>query len=92
MLAANEVLVADEVGGVEGGGESIGKCGKSLKTEKSSKSGKSKGKKSAKSKNPSKSGNSPNFNATEAGRSFLTPEARSAINRLWLAFIKALIL
>ena len=28
MLAANEVLVANEVGGVEGGRKSIEKCGK----------------------------------------------------------------
>ena len=43
-------------------------------------------------KNSSKSGNSPNFGATEAGPSFLTPEARSAFNRLRLAFTKAPIL
>ena len=53
----------------------------------------SKSQKSAKSgKNSSKSGNSPNFGATEAGPSFLTPEARSAFNRLWLAFTEAPIL
>ena len=92
MLAANEVLVANEVGGIEGGGELIEEYEKSLKTGKLSKSRKSKGKKSAKSKKPSKSGNSPNFNAKEAGPSFLTPEARSAFNRLRLAFTEALIL
>ena len=43
-------------------------------------------------KNSSKSGNSPNFGATETGPSFLTPEARSAFNRLRLAFTKAPIL
>ena len=50
---------------------------------------KSKGKKS---KKLSKSGNSPNFDTKNSGPSFLTPEARLAFNRLWLAFIKALIL
>ena len=92
VLAADEMLVANKVGGVEGGDELIGKYGKSSKTGKSSKSEKSKGKTSAKSKNPSKSGNSPNFNATEAGRSFLNPEARLAFNRLRLAFTKTPIL
>ena len=92
VLAADEMLVADEVDGVKGGGESIEKCGKLLKTGKLSKSGNSKGKKLAKSKKPSKSGNSPNFDAKEAGPSFLTPEARSAFNRLRLAFTKAPIL
>ena len=63
------------------------------------KSGKSKGQKISKSqksskseKNPSKSGDSPNFGATESGASFLTPKARSPFNRLWLAFTKAPIL
>ena len=62
------------------------------KPEKLAKSGNSKGKKLAKSKKPSKSGNSPNFDAKEAGPSFLTPEARSAFNRLRLAFTEAPIL
>ena len=39
-----------------------------------------------------KSGNSPNFSATEAGPSFLIPGAMEIFNRLWLAFTKALIL
>ena len=67
--------------------------------EHAKKSGKSKGQKTSKSrkstksgKNSSKSGNSPNFGATESGPSFLTSEARSAFNRLWLAFTKAPIL
>ena len=67
--------------------------------EHAKKSGKSKGQKMSKSqksaksgKNSSKSGNSPNFGATESGPSFLTSEARSAFNRLWLAFTKAPIL
>ena len=103
VLVANEVLgarvlAADEVGSVGGGGgdeSSDGskrvepKTGKSAKSRKSSKSGKSKGEKS---KKPPKSGNSPNFGATESGPSFLTPEARSAFNRLRLAFTKAPIL
>ena len=75
--------------GVSGGGgdEFAKKSGKS-KSQKMSKS-----RKSAKSgKNSSKSGNSSNFGATEAGPSFLTSEARSAFNRLRLAFTEALIL
>ena len=92
VLATNEVLVADEVGGVEDGSESIEKCGKLSKTGKSSKSGNSKGKSSAISKKMSKSENSPNFDATEAGPSFLTPKARSAFSRLQLALTKSPIL
>ena len=81
-----------EVDGFGGDGvEHAKKSGKS-KGQKSSKSGNSEGKKSAKSKKPSKSGNSPNFNAKKAGPGFLTPEARSAFNRLWLAFTEAPIL
>ena len=38
VLVADEVLAADEVGGVEGGDESIEKCGKLSKTGKLSKS------------------------------------------------------
>ena len=79
--------------GVSGGGDELAKkSGKLSKGLKLSKSGNSKGKKSAKSKKPSKSGNSPNFDAKEAGPSFLTPEARSAFNRLRLAFTEAPIL
>ena len=40
----------------------------------------------------SKSGYSPNFDATEAKPNFLTPGAKEAFNCLRLAFIKALIL
>ena len=88
MFVANEVFATNEIGGIEGGDESIEKCGKSLKTEKTSKgqklskSGNSKGKKLAKSKKPSKSGNSPNFNAKNSGPSFLILKARAAFNRL----------
>ena len=52
----------------------------------------SKCKNSANSKKPSKSGNSPNFDAKEAGPNFLTPKARATFNRLQLAFTKAPIL
>ena len=75
--------VGDCEGGdsIDGGGVKIAK-----------KSRKSKSQKLAKSKKPSKSGNSPNFDAKKAGPSFLTPEARSAFNRLRLAFTEAPIL
>ena len=98
VLTANEVLGArvlatdevDDVGGVNESNDGLKNV--EQKPEKLAKSGNSKGKKSAKSKKPSKSGNSPNFGATEPGPSFLTPEARSAFNRLSLAFTKAPIL
>ena len=68
-----------------GGGNEFAKKSGKLKGQKTFKS-----QKSAKSgKNSSKSGNSPNFGATETEPSFLTPEARSAFNRLWLAFTEA---
>ena len=64
-----------------------------------SKSGKSKSKKMSKSWNLAKSGkklskseNSTNFDAMEVGPKFLTPDARTTFNRLWLAFTEALIL
>ena len=37
----------------------------------------------------SKSGNLTNFDTTEAGSKFLTPNARTTFNHLWLAFTKA---
>ena len=43
-------------------------------------------------KNSSKSGNLTNFKATKDGPKFLTPDARTAFKRLWLAFTEALIL
>ena len=93
MLAADEV---DDVGGGDGSNDGLKyvepKIRKSAKSLKLSKSRNSKGKNSAKSKKPSKSRNSPNFDVTEAGPSFLTPEAKTAFNRLWLAFTKAPIL
>ena len=75
------------------------KSEKTFKSQKSSKSGKSKGKKMSKSwnlaksrKKLSKSGNSTNSDVTEDGPKFLTPDARTAFNHLWLAFIEASIL
>ena len=62
---------------------------KSAKSRKLSKSEKSKGEKS---KKLPKIGNTLNFDAKNTGPSFLTPKARSAFNRLRLAFTKALIL
>ena len=69
------------------------------KSGKLSKSGISKSKKTSKSQNSaksekklSKSGNSTNFDATEDGPKFLTPDARTAFNRLRLAFTEAPIL
>ena len=44
------------------------------------------GKKLAKNKNSS------NFGITKAGPKFLTPNAKTTFNHLWLAFTKALIL
>ena len=61
---------------------------KTFKSQKSAKSWKS----SKSRKDLSKSGNSPNFGATETRPSFLTPKARSAFNHLRLTFTEALIL
>ena len=91
MFIPNEMLAANEVGGIKDGNELIEKCRKLSKIEKLSKSGNLKGKKSAKPKKLLKSGNSPNFNVKKAGLSFLTPKIRADFNRLWLTFIKALI-
>ena len=92
----------DEVDGVGIGGngkEHAKKSEKTFKSQKSSKSGKSKGEKTFKSQNLaklgkklSKSGNSTNFDAMEDGPKFLTPDARTAFNRLRLAFTEAPIL
>ena len=67
--------------------------------EHAKKSGKSKSEKTSKSRNSaksgkklSKSGNSTNFDATEDGPKFLTPDARTAFNHLRLAFTEAPIL
>ena len=100
-----ERLTLEEIGHSEGGdgvgsieiakksrkskGHKMSKSQKSAKSQKLSMPRKSKGEKL---KKPSKSGNSPNFDVKNSGPSFLTPKARSAFNRLWLAFTKALIL
>ena len=105
VLVINEMLAANEVYGIEGGDESIKKCGKLSKTRKLSKSPKlsksrkSKSEKTSKSWNSpksgkklSKSGNSTNFDATEDGPKFLTSDARTAFNCLRLAFTEVPIL
>ena len=91
--APPERLTLEKVGdgeggdGVDCGGVEIAKKSGKLKGQKMSKSRKL----SKSEKNSSKNGNSSTFNATESGPSFLTPEARSAFNRLRLAFTEALI-
>ena len=86
----------DEVNGfdVSGNGvEHAKKSGKSSKSRKSKSEKMSKSQNSAKSrKKLSKSGNSTNFDATEDGPKFLTPDARTTFNRLRLAFTEASIL
>ena len=69
------------------------------KPRKWSKLRKSKSEKTSKSQNLAtlgkkllKSWNSTNFDATKAGPKFLTPDAKTALNGLWLAFNKAPIL
>ena len=69
------------------------------KSGKLSKSGKLKSEKTSKSWNSaklgkklSKSGNSTNSDATKNEPKYLTPDARTAFNRLWLAFTEAPIL
>ena len=81
VLVANEMFTTNEFGSIESDNKLIEKYGKLLKN-----------KKLAKSKKLSKSGNSPNFDAKEAGPSFLIPKARTNFNRLWLTFTKAPIL
>ena len=93
MFTAKEVLGArvlatNEDGSVSGGGDGSRDGLQYVEP----KTGRSESQKSAKSKKPSKSGNSPNFNAKKVGLSFPTPEARSTFNRLRLAFTKAPIL
>ena len=80
--------------GVDSGGVEIAKKSGKSKGQKTSKSQKlAKSQKLSKSgKTSSKSGNLPNFGAMESGPSFLTLEARSVFNRLWLAFNEAPIL
>ena len=88
-----------EVNNDEGGGGNnrveLAKKSEKLKSQnlaKFRKLSKSEKSKSEKSKKQLNSENSPNFVATETGPRFLTPDARIAFNRLWLAFIKTLIL
>ena len=85
----SEVIELDVSGKSKEFAKKSGKLSKSLKL---SKLGNSKGKNLAMSKKSSKSGNLPNFNAKDSRPNFLTPKARSAFNRLWLDFTKALIL
>ena len=98
--ASPERLTLEQVGDGKGGDNVDGGS-----IEITKKLGKSKGQKMSKSqklakscklsksgKNSSKNGNSANSGITETGPSFLTPKAKSAFNRLWLAFTKALIL
>ena len=104
VLTVNEVLgarvlAANEVGSFNGGGDGLSDGLKHVEpkirrseSQKLSKSGNLEGKKSANSKKPSKSKNSPNFDAKEAGPSFLTSGSREAFNRLRLAFTKISIL
>ena len=99
VLVTDKVLAANEVDGVEGDDELIKKCGKLSKTRKLSRLRKSKSEKTSKSQNLaksgkklSKSGNLTNFNTMEDKPKFLTPNARTAFNCLWLAFTKAPIL
>ena len=88
MCVANEVLAANEIGGVKDDDELIEKYRKLSKTRKLSKS-----QKSAKSrKELSKIGNLPNFNVKENGSNFITSDTGTAFNHLWLAFNQALIL
>ena len=92
------VLVTNEVSDVrDGDGLSDWLKRMKPKTERSesqklAKSQKLSKSKNEKSKKPSKSRNSPNFDTTKAGPSFLTSQARAAFNRLRLAFNKAPIL
>ena len=99
VLVVNKVFAINKIDSFEGSDESIEKCEKLSKTKKLSRLGKSKNEKMSKSQNLaksgkslSKSGNLTNFNATEDGPKFLTPDARTAFNHLWLAFTEAPIL
>ena len=85
-----------EVNGFSVGGNGVEHAKKSGKL---SKSGKSKSEKTSKSwnlakleKKLSKSGNWTNYNATEDGPKFLTPDIKTTFNRLRLAFTEAPIL
>ena len=87
-LTLKEVGNGEGSDGVDGGGVKIAKKSGKLKGQKIFKSQKL----SKSRKNSSNSENSSNFDAIESGPSFLIPKARSAFNRLRLAFTKAPIL
>ena len=83
----------DRFGVSENGVEYAKKSGKLFKSGKSKSEKTSKSRNSAKSgKKLSKSGNSTNFDITEDGPKFLTPNARTTLNCLRLAFTEAPIL
>ena len=89
----------DEFGVGENGVKHAKKSGKLSMSRKLLKSKKSKNEKMSKfwnlaksGKKLSKSGNSTNFNATKVEPKFLTPDAKTAFNRLRLAFTEAPIL
>ena len=92
VLTANEMLIANEVGGVKSDDKLIEKYGKLLKGLKLFKSKNLISKKLAKFKKPLKIRNSSNFDPKKTGPSFLTPKAKAIFNRLRLAFTKPLIL
>ena len=94
VFITNEVAAINKFGGIEDCHKLIEKYQKLSKTGKLSKSQKLfKSQKSTTSKKVlSKSENFSNFNVKENGPSFLTLDARTAFNHLWLAFIKVLIL
>ena len=105
ILIANEILAANNIGGIKGGNKSIEKCKKLsrtrklLKNLKLSKSRNLKAKKlfkfpkSAKSKKKLlKNRDLFYFNAKKNGPSFLTFNAKTTFNYLQLTFTKTLIL
>ena len=87
-LTSEEIVDGEGGDGIDGGGVETTKKSRKLKGQKTFKFRKS----SKLGKNLSKSGNSPNFGAIESRPSFLTPEAKSAFNRLRLALTEAPIL
>ena len=88
VFIVNKIFAINMFGGIESNDELIEKCEKLSKTRKLSKSQKlaKLGKKSL------KNGNSPNFGAKKNKLNFLTSNARTSFNHLWLTFTKALIL
>ena len=98
VFIADKLFFANGVTVFESGDKLIEKSRKFLKIEelskslKLSKSGKSKSEKLSKLKKLSKNRNLPKFAAKNVKMGFLTFDAKTAFNRLLLAFIKALIL